>query len=58
MKIKETKLLIEELRAIAKALPSRDYKGVLIESAQRLEDMEKIAEYFRRKAENACRRDK
>lgn len=51
MAIKKTQLLIAELRMIARTLTSQYCRNILIESAERLEDTEKIAEYYRKKAE-------
>ena len=50
---KQTKLLVAELRVIADTLLSQYCKECLLEAAQRLEDTNKIAEYYRQKAESA-----
>ena len=51
MSIKKTKLLISELRVIADSLPSEYSRNILKEAATRLEDTEKIAEFYRKKAQ-------
>lgn len=51
MSIKKTKLLVAELRVIANTLGSKHCRNILIEAAQRLEDTDKIAEFYRNKAE-------
>ena len=51
MSIKKTKLLVAELRMIADTLASEHCRGILIEAAQRLEDTDKIATFYRNKAE-------
>lgn len=56
MAIKKTQLLIAELRMIARTLTSQHCKNILLESAERLEDTEKIAEYYRKKAEKRSKR--
>lgn len=48
---KQTKLLVAELRVIALTLTSQYCKDILEEAAERLEDTEKIAEFYRQKAE-------
>lgn len=53
MAIKKTKLLVAELRMIADTLASEYCKGILIEAAQRLEDTDKIATFYRNKAEKS-----
>lgn len=52
MGIKKTQLLVTELRMIADTLTSEHCRNVLIEAAERLEDTDKIAEFYRNKAEN------
>lgn len=51
MPIKKTKLLVAELRMIADTLANRHCREILIEAAQRLEDTDKIARYYRNTAE-------
>lgn len=51
MEIKKTKLLVAELRVIADTVLNQYSKEVLIEAAQRLEDTDKIATFYRNKAE-------
>lgn len=51
MPIKKTKLLVAELRVIADLQPNEHCRNVLIEAAQRLEDTDKLATFFRNKAE-------
>lgn len=51
MPIKKTKLLVAELRMIAPTLMSGYCRDILIEAAQRLEDTDKIATFYRNKAE-------
>lgn len=51
MEVKKTKLLVAELRVIADTLVSKYCKDILIEAADRLEDTDKIAEFYRRQAE-------
>ena len=52
MAIKKTQLLVTELRMIADTLVSEHCKNILIEAAERLEDTDKIAEFYRNKAES------
>ena len=56
MEVKKTQLLVTELRIIASTLTSKYCRNILIESAERLEDTEKIAEYYRKKAEKRRKR--
>ena len=51
MAVKKTKLLVAELRMIADTLTSDHCRNILIEAADRLEDTETIAEYYRKQAE-------
>ena len=51
MPIKKTKLLVVELRVIADTLANKYCKAILIEAAQRLEDTDKIATFYRNKVE-------
>ena len=51
MKVKKTELLAAEVRQIAFSLCSDICKEVLLEAADRLEDTEKIAEFYRKEAE-------
>lgn len=50
-KVKKTKLLVAELRMMADSLRSSYCRDILIEAAQRLGDTDKIAQYYRNKAE-------
>lgn len=56
MAIKKTQLLVTELRIIASTLTSRYCRNILMESAERLEETDKIAEFYRRKAEKRSKR--
>ena len=56
MDIKSTKLLTAELRMIANTLASQHCRSILQEAAQRLEDTEKIAEFYRKKAEKGAKK--
>ena len=56
MATKKTQLLVAELRMIADTLRSEHCQSILKEAAERLEDTEKIAEYYRRKAEKGARK--
>ena len=51
MAVKKTKLLVAELRMIADTLANDYCRDILIEAAERLEDTNKIAEYYRKQAE-------
>ena len=51
MSIKKTALLAEELRIMANSVASNYCKGELLEAAERLTDLEKIAEFYRKKAQ-------
>lgn len=51
MGLKKTKLLVAEVRMIADTLTSDYCRESLLEAAQRLEDTDKIAEYYRKQAE-------
>lgn len=46
MCIKKTSLLISELRVIADSLPSEYIRNILNDAAERLEDTDKIAEFY------------
>ena len=48
---KKTKLLVAELRVIALTLMSKHCRDCLNEAADRLEEIDKIAEFYRREAE-------
>ena len=48
---KKTKLLVAELRVIALTLMSKHCRDCLNEAADRLEEIEKIAEFYRKEAE-------
>jgi hypothetical protein len=50
MELKKIKLLVAELRVIASTLMSQYCQGILIQAAERLEETEKIAEFFREEA--------
>lgn len=52
--VKSTQLLADAVRIIARGCPSLYCKSILEEAAQRLEDIEKIAEYYRKKAEEGA----
>lgn len=56
MQTKKTQLLAIELRVIADTLTSNHCRKILKESADRLEETEKIAEFYRRKAEKGARK--
>lgn len=56
MSIKKTKLLVAELRVIAGSLDNEHYRNILIDAATRLEDTDKIAEFFRKKSVRNCKR--
>lgn len=51
MAIKKTKLLVAELRVIAKTTADEYRRNILLEAAARLEDTDKIARFFRNKTE-------
>lgn len=51
MSIKKTTLLVAELRVIADLQPTEHCRNVLREAAERLEDTDKIAVFYRNKAE-------
>ena len=48
---KQTKLLVAEVRMIADTVASQHCRGILLEAADRLEETDKIAEYYRTLAE-------
>ena len=50
MSIKKTALLAEELRVMANREPSNYCKGELLAAADRLIDLEKIAEFYQAEA--------
>lgn len=50
MEQKKTKLLVAELRVIALTLCSEYCRDILNEAAERLEDTDKIAVFFRKEA--------
>lgn len=56
MNMKETETLVAELRRIASRLSSQSRREILEEAADRLEDTEKIAEFYRKEAEKGNRR--
>ena len=49
--VKKTQLLTAELRMIADTLTSKYCGDILREAAERLEETEKIAEFYRKQAE-------
>lgn len=49
--IKKTKLLVAELKVIAFSLRNKQCRSILLEAAQRLEDTDKIARFYRNTAE-------
>lgn len=49
--MKKTKLLVAELRMIANTLANKHCKEILIEAAERLEDTDKIAKFYRNTTE-------
>ena len=51
MAIKKTKLLVAELRVIANQQPNTHCRNVIRQAAQRLEDTDKIAKFYRNTAE-------
>ncbi len=53
MAVKKTQLLVAELRVISDTLASEYCRDILREAAERLEDTEKIAEFYRQKAVSA-----
>ena len=57
MAVKKTQLLTAELRMIADTLTSQYCRDILLEAATRIEDTEKVAEFYRKKAEEGlCRK--
>lgn len=52
MSVKKTRLLVTELRMMADFVFNKYCREILIEAAERLEDTDKIAEFYRKKAEN------
>jgi hypothetical protein len=53
--MKETNVLAEQLRVIATTLLSKHSREILEEAAERLEDIEKIAEFYRKEAQKKGR---
>lgn len=51
MATKKTKLIVAELKMIAKTLDNEYCREVLEEAAERLEDTDKIARYYHRVSE-------
>lgn len=47
MSIKKTALLAEELKVIAETFPSNYCRNELLAAAERLTDLERIAEFYR-----------
>lgn len=56
MRTKKTQLLAIELRMIADTLASNHCRKILKEAANRLEDTEKIAEFYRKLAEKGAKK--
>ncbi len=54
--VKQTKLLVAEVRMIADTVASQYCRGILLEAAQRLEDTDRIAEHYRIIAEQNIKR--
>ncbi len=54
--VKQTKLLVAEVRMIADTVVSQHCRNILIEAAQRLEDTDRIAEHYRIIAEQNIKR--
>lgn len=52
MAIKKTKLLVAELRMIADTIANQYNRDIILEAAERLEDTDKIATFYRNKVEN------
>ena len=50
-KPKKTKLIVAELRVLAMTLQSKHFRNLLNEAAQRLEDTDKIARFYRNTTE-------
>lgn len=50
MSAKKTKLIVAEVRQIAFSICSDVARKILIEAAERLEETDKIAEFYRRRA--------
>lgn len=59
MSVKKTRLLVAEVRMIASLLTNDYWRNILEEAAERLEDTEKIAEFYRKEAEKkrGCEND-
>lgn len=53
---KKTKLLVAELRVIAKLQPDEHCKNVLLEAAERLADTDRIARFYHNMNEKAIKR--
>ena len=58
MGIKKTQLYVAELEVIADTLQSRYCRGVLKEAAQRLSDLQRIAEFYQAEASRLAERIK
>lgn len=56
MNTKETRIIIQELLLIAPTLTSKHCKEILELAAERLEDLETIARFYRNEAENNLKR--
>lgn len=51
--MKKTQLLVAELRVICKTVASKHCRDIILEAADRLEDTDKIARFFRNLAESS-----
>lgn len=58
MSRKKTKLIVAELRVIAKLQPDEQCKNVLLEAAERLADTDRIARFYHNMNEKAIKRIK
>ena len=56
MSIKKTRLLVAEVRMIASVLENDLWREILEEAAERLEDTDKIAEFYHKEMEKKSRR--
>ena len=54
--VKQTKLLVAEVRMIADTVENQYCRDILLEAADRLEETDKIAEHYRRLAEKRIKR--
>lgn len=53
MSVKKTKMLVAELKMIADTVASKHCRDIILEAADRLEDTDKIARFFRNLAESS-----